>query len=72
MFELWARKRAINGRGFPFEWIRNFDNEENKFYMSDTLDREVYSECMVIEEFTGILVFYREFDMPRKLTRKRK
>ena len=31
VFELWARKRAVNGRGFSYEFICSFDNE-NSFY----------------------------------------
>lgn len=69
MFELWAKKRPIEGRGSPYEWITNFDREEQKFYMTDQLDREIYQECMVIRDHR--LIFYREFDMPLK-TRTRK
>lgn len=25
MYELWAKRRPINGRGYPYEWITNFE-----------------------------------------------
>lgn len=68
MYELWAKKRRINGKGNPYEYITSFYNIEEKYYMTDQLDREIYEECMVIEN--NRLIFYREFDKP--LTRKRK
>ena len=67
MYELWAKKRPVNGRGSPYEWITNFDREEQKFYITDQLDREIYQECSVLKD--GELIFYREFEKPlvRKL-----
>ena len=62
MDELWAKKRPVNGRGSPYEWITNFNREEQKFYMTDQLDREIYQECMVVKD--NRLIFYREFDIP--------
>lgn len=47
MFELWARKRAINGVGSPYEFIFNFDNESYKYTALDTLDESIYQEAMV-------------------------
>lgn len=41
MYSLWARKRAVNGVGYPYEFIFNFDNEEYKYSALDTLDREI-------------------------------
>lgn len=69
MFELWARKRPVDGWGFPFEWITNFDREEQKFYMMDTLDRNIYQEAMVVEGER--LVLYREFPKIYTKTYKR-
>ena len=69
MFELWARKRPVNGVGSPFQWICNFDYEPNKFYMIDQLDREIYQEAMVVEGER--LVLYREFPKIYKKTYKR-
>ncbi len=66
MYELWAKKRGNKGKGNPYEFITTFNNIKEQYYMTDQLDREVYKECMVIEN--NRLVFYREFDKP--LTRK--
>ena len=66
MYELWAKKRIIDGKGKPYEFITNFEDINEKYYMTDQLDREIYKECMVIEN--NRLIFYREFQKP--LTRK--
>lgn len=66
MYELWAKKRLKDGKGNPYEFITTFNNIKEQYYITDQLDREVYKECMVIEN--NRLVFYREFDKP--LTRK--
>ena len=50
MFELWARRRPVDGRGFPFEFIFNFDNEDYCFTALDTLDRDVYQEALIVRE----------------------
>lgn len=68
MYELWAKKRLKDGRGNPYEFITDFEDINEKYYMTDQLDREIYEECMVIEN--NRLVFYREFQKP--LTRKLK
>ena len=70
MFELWGKKRPINGYGQQFEWICNFDNEQNKYYMIDTLDREIYQEGMIIEG--DRLVLYRELPKPNNKIRRLK
>lgn len=62
MYELWAKRRPINGRGYPYEWITNFEHEKQKFYITDQLDREIWQECMVIKDQE--LIFYREFEKP--------
>lgn len=66
MYELWAKKRLKDGRGNPYEFITSFYDIKEKYYMTDQLDREIYEECMVIEN--NRLIFYREFQKP--LTRK--
>ena len=48
MYELWARKRAVNGVGYPYEFIFNFDNEEYKYSALNTLDRNIYQEAMIV------------------------
>lgn len=70
MYSLWARKRPVNGRGFPYEWLLDFEREDNKYYVTDLLDREIYQECMVLEGER--LILYREFDIPYKVRRKRR
>ena len=55
MYELWARKRAVNGVGSPYEFIFNFDNEEYKYTALDTLDREIYQEAMIVKENSCIM-----------------
>ena len=50
MFELWARRRPVDGRGFPFEFIFNFDNEDYCFTALDTLDRDIYQEALIVKE----------------------
>lgn len=62
MFELWARKRVINGKGYPYEFIFNFENEDYKYTAIDTLDRNIYCEAMITQY--GRCVLYREFEKP--------
>lgn len=62
MFELWARKRAVNGVGYPYEFIFNFDNEEYKYSALDTLDKEIYQEAMVVKD--NSCVMYVEWEKP--------
>ena len=66
MYELWAKKRKKEDRGYPYEFITSFYDINEKYYMTDQLDRSIYEECMVIEN--NRLIFYREFQKP--LTRK--
>ena len=60
--ELWAKKRPINNIGQHYEFITYFDNENQKYFLSDQLDRNVYQECMVIKNNECIM--YREFEKP--------
>lgn len=62
MYELWAKKRPIEGNGSPYEFITKFEREEQKYYITDQLDRNVYMECMVVKD--NQCIFYREFDLP--------
>ena len=59
--ELWAKRRPINGKGFAYEWICNFDREEQMYYMIDQLDRNIYQECMVVKN--NVLILYKEFEI---------
>ena len=62
MYELWARKRPVDGRGYPYEFIFNFDNEEYKYSALDTLDKEIYQEAMVVKD--NSCVMYVEWEIP--------
>lgn len=58
--ELWAKRRPINGKGFAYEWICNFDREEQMYYMIDQLNRNIYQECLITD--FGKMVMYKEFN----------
>ena len=62
MFELYARKRPVNGVGSPYEHIFNFDNEDYCFTALDTLDRNIYQEAMITKD--NSCVMYVEFEKP--------
>lgn len=69
MFQLWAKKRPIEGKGSPYEFIFSFDNEDYKYTALDTLDRSIYEEAMIVRGQDCIL--YVEFEKPLVLKRKR-
>ena len=62
MYEVWAKKRPVEGKGFPFEYITSFSNIEQRFSITDRLDRNIYQECLVVRN--NVCVFYREFEKP--------
>lgn len=62
MYQLWAKRRPVDGIGSPYEFITSFEREEQKFYITDQLDRNIYMECMVVKD--NHCVFYREFENP--------
>ena len=62
MFELWAKKRPVDGRGFPYEFIFNFNDESYKYTALDMLDRDVYQEAMVVRGNDCIM--YVELEKP--------
>lgn len=68
--ELWARKRAVEGKGFPYEFIFNFDDESYKYTAIDTLDKNIFEECMIID--SNECIMYVEFEKPlvKKKVRK--
>lgn len=68
MYSLWARKRPIEGRGQPYEFIFNFEDERYSYTAIDTLDRNIYQECMVVGN-DNQCAMYVEFDKP--LVKKR-
>lgn len=62
MYELWARKRKVEGKGFPYAFIFDFDNPNYSYTAIDTLDKNVYQECMIIDNNECIM--YVEFEKP--------
>ena len=71
MYEIWAKRRPVQGKGSPFEYITSFYNFDKRFYLTDQLDRNIYQECLVVNN--NVCVFYREFEIPYtyKLRRKK-
>lgn len=67
MFELWARKRTVNGVGSPYEFIFNFDNESYKYTALDTLDESIYQEAMITRENDCIMYVELEKPMTKKI-----
>lgn len=70
MFELWAKKRPVDGRGFPYEFIFNFSDESYKYTAMDTLDRSIYQEALIVRSADHSCVMYREFEKPMVLKKK--
>ena len=70
MFELWAKKRPINGAGDTYHKILEFEREEQKYYMMDKIDRDKYQEAIIMEG--NRLVMYREFEEQHTRVRRRR
>lgn len=62
MFELWARKRPVDGVGYPYEFIFSFNDESYKYTALDMLDRDIYQEAMVVRGNDCII--YVELEKP--------
>lgn len=62
MFELWARRRAVNRVGSPYEFIFDFYDESYKYSALDTLDKNIYQEAMVVRGNDCIM--YVELEKP--------
>lgn len=62
MFELWARKRPVDGVGYPYEFIFSFNDESYKYTALDILDRDIYQEAMVVRGNGCIM--YVELEKP--------
>lgn len=60
MYELWAKKRAVNGKGFPYEFILSFENKDFQYSAIDKLDPSIYKEAIIIDENHSCML-YREF-----------
>lgn len=63
MYYLWARKRPVEGRGQPYEFIFSFEDKRYSYTAIDTLDRNIYQECMVVGN-DNQCAMYVEFDKP--------
>lgn len=58
--QLWARKRPIEGRGQSYEFIFEFNDLNYSYTAIDTLDKNIYQECMIIDN--NECVMYVEFE----------
>ena len=67
MYELWGRKRPIENKGFSYELIMKFDNENYKFIAIDSLDKEVYQEAMITYENECIMFIEFEKSKIKKI-----
>ena len=67
MYVLWAKKRAINGKGFILEKIKEFYRYEEINYLLADLDNSIYEEALVMEG--DKCIFYREYEKPYTLKR---
>ena len=61
--QLWARKRKVEGRGQPYEFIFEFNDINYSYTAIDTLDKNIYQECMVIGNDNQCIV-YVELEKP--------
>lgn len=69
MYELWARKRTKDNIGYDYEHICNFENENQKYFMIDCLDKNFYQEAMVI--LNQQCVLYIEFEVQKTKSLKK-
>ena len=67
MFELWARRRKVNGIGSSYEFIFDFDNESYKYNALDTLDKSIYQEAMITSGNDCIMYVELEKPMTKKI-----
>ena len=70
-YEVWGRSRETK----RYEQIDTFPNEENKFYMVDQVDKNKYSEAMILQteyQQESRLILYKEFEKPKTLIKRRK
>ncbi len=62
MYSLWARKRLIDGKGFPYEFIFDFKDESFKYTALGKIDKNVYQEAMIVKDNKCIM--YVELEKP--------
>ena len=46
MYVLWARKREKP----DFEFITEFNNKQQQYYLIDELDKSIYKEAIIVSE----------------------
>ena len=68
MCELWARKRT-DIKGYPYEYILNFHDENYKYTAIDKLDKSIYQEAMIIKNEKCIM--YVEFEKSKVKRKER-
>lgn len=69
--QLWARKRPIEGRGQPYEFIFSFEDERYSYTAIGTLDKNVYQECMILNNNECIMYVELEKPYVKKKFRKK-
>lgn len=70
MFELWARKRPVDGMNKQFELIITFDDYNYRFTALDFIDRNIYQEALIVNEEQRCIM-YVEFEEVLKRKRSR-
>lgn len=69
-YELWARSKETK----QYQHLQNFYDEIQKYYMLDSVDRDLYYEAMVIRtewQQPPALVMYVEFPKAKTLKKTR-
>ncbi|MBR4262576.1 MAG: hypothetical protein IKQ35_04355 [Bacilli bacterium] len=61
MYELWARKRPVDGVGSQYELVSTFENEKSIYSEVDKLDRNIYQKAIVSDD-NHSCILYREFE----------
>ena len=70
-YELWGRSRETK----VYEFIDSFEDEKQKFFMLDKVDKEVYYEAMItMTNFNKmpVCIMYKEFDKEKRLSLNKK
>ena len=75
VYELWARKRPIDGKGHKYEFVTSFMEEYLAQTKMDMLDKNVWQEGMVIQkaknDLDNDIILFQEFDRPYQYRKKR-
>lgn len=70
MFELWARKRPVDGINKQFELIITFDDYNYRFTALNFVDSTIYKEALIVNEEQHCIM-YVEFEEGLKRTRNK-